>query len=69
MMLEWAAEQTVEITTTAIDIEFLPSEMNVDRGVQNLEFVLQQMHTALVALTSYEPNDTVANSREIAEAL
>ena len=39
MMLEWAAEQTVEITTTAIDHEFLPSETNVDRGVQNLEFV------------------------------
>ena len=45
MMLEWAAEQTIEITTTAIDLEFLPSETNVDRGVQNLQFVLQQMHT------------------------
>ena len=63
-MLEWAAEQTTEITTTAIDLEFLPSETNVDRRVQNLEFVLQQMHAALVALTSYEANDTVANSRE-----
>ena len=63
MMLEWAAEQTIEITTTAIDLEFLPSEANVDRGVQ-LEFVLQQMHTALMALTSYEANDTVANSRK-----
>ena len=36
MMLEWAAEQTIEITTTAIDLEFLPSETNVDRGVQNV---------------------------------
>ena len=32
-------------------------------GVQNLKFVLQQMHTALMALTSYEANDFVANSR------
>ena len=29
MMLEWAAEQTVEITTAAIDLEFLRSETNV----------------------------------------
>ena len=45
-MLEWAAEQTTEITTTAIDLEFLPTDTNVDRGVRNLEFVLEQMHTA-----------------------
>ena len=32
--------------------------------MQNLEFVSQQMHTALMALTSYEANDTVANSRK-----
>ena len=64
MMLEWAAEQPTEITTTAIDLEFLPSETNVDRGVHNLEFVLHQMHTALMALTSYEANDIVANSRK-----
>ena len=63
-MSEWAAEQTVEITTRAIDLEFLPSETNVDRGVQNMEFVLQQMHTALMALTSCEPNDIVSNSRK-----
>ena len=36
----------------------------MDRGVQHLEFVLQQMHTALMALTRYEPNDLVANSRK-----
>ena len=65
MMLAWAAEQAVEITTTAIDLEFLPTDTNEDRGVQNLEFVLQQMQTALVALTSYEANDIVANSRKI----
>ena len=32
--------------------------------VPNPEFVLQQMHTALMTLTSYEANDTVANSRK-----
>ena len=52
MMLGWAAEQATEITTTAIDLVFLPTDTNVDRGVQNLEFVLQLMHTALMALTS-----------------
>ena len=49
MMLEWAAEKATEMTTTEIDLEFLPTDTNVDRGVQNLEFVLQQMHTALMA--------------------
>ena len=64
MMLEWAAEQPTEITTTANDLEFLPTDTNGDRGVQNLEFVLQQMHTALMAFTSYEANEIVANSRK-----
>ena len=64
MMLEWSAEQATEITTTAIDLEFLPTVTNVERGVQNLECVLQQMHTALMAPTSYEARDTVANSRK-----
>ena len=64
MMLEWAAEQTTEITTELIDREFLPTAKNQERGVQNLEFVLEQMHTALMALTSYEANDIVANSRK-----
>ena len=64
MMLEWAAEQPTEITTTAIDLEFLPTDTNENRGVQNLEFVLQQMHTGLMALTSYEASDFVANSRK-----
>ena len=31
MVLEWAAEQATEITTTAIDLEFLPTDTNVDR--------------------------------------
>ena len=61
---DWAAEQPTEITTTAIDLEFLPTDTIEDRRVQNLEFVLQQMHTALTALTSYEANDSVANSRK-----
>ena len=64
MMLEWSAELATEITTTAIDLEFLPTDTNEDSGVQNLEFALQEMHTALMALTSYEANDTVASSRK-----
>ena len=64
MMLEWTAEQTTEITTTAIDLEFLPTDSNEDRGVHNLEFILQRMHTVLVALTSQEADDTAANSRK-----
>ena len=58
-----SVEQATEITTTAIDLEFLPIVTKEERGVQNLEFVLQQMHPALMALTSCEANDTVANSR------
>ena len=64
MMLELAAEQTIDITTTAVDLEFFPSETNVDREVQNLDVVLQQMHTALMCLASYEANDRVTNSRK-----
>ena len=30
MMLEWAAEQTTEITTKLIDLEFLPTVTNVE---------------------------------------
>ena len=64
IMLEWSAEQPTEFATTAIDLEFLSTVTSVERGVQNLEFVLQQMHTALIALTSYEANDIVANSQK-----
>ena len=64
MMLVWSAEQAAEITTELIDLEFLPSSTNVKRGVRNPEFVLQQMHTALMALTDYHSNDIVANSRK-----
>ena len=64
MILEWAAEQPTEISTTAIVLEFLPTDTNAGRGVQNMECVLQQMHSALVALMSSEANDIVANSRK-----
>ena len=64
MTLEWAAEQPTEITTELINREFLPTATNQERGVQNLKFVLQQLHTALMALTSYEANDNVTNSRK-----
>ena len=60
VMLEWAAEQTTEITTELINREFLPTATNQERGVQNLEIVLQQMHPAPMALTSCEANDIVA---------
>ena len=63
MMLECSAEQVKEITQELIDLEFSPTSTNVERGVLDLEFVLQQMHTALMALTSHEANDLVANSR------
>ena len=46
MMLEWSAEQTTEISTEFIDREFLPTMTNQERVVQNLEFILQQMHNA-----------------------
>ena len=54
MMLEWSAEHVTEITTELIDLEFLTTWTKV--------FVLQQMHTPLMALTSCEANDIVANS-------
>ena len=63
MMLECAAEQGTEITRESIDLEFLPTRTNVERGVQNLKFVLQQMPTTFMALTSHEANDIVANPR------
>ena len=34
MMLEWAAEQPTEITTTAIDLEFSPTDANEDRSAK-----------------------------------
>ena len=60
MILVWSAEQAAEITTELIHLEFLPTSTNVERGVRNLEFVLQQMHTALMALTGHPSNDIVA---------
>ena len=62
MMLEWSAE----ITQERIELEVTPTATNVEHGVPNLEFVLQQMCTALMSLTSCESNDLVANSRKTA---
>ena len=39
-------------------------QSNKDRGVQHLEFVVQQMHTALMTFTRYATNDIVVNSRK-----
>ena len=61
--MEWAAEQPTEITTTAIDLEFLPTDTNEDRGVQNLEFVLQQTNGRQLA------EESVGGMAETAEAI
>ena len=50
VMLDWSAEQATEVTTTAIDLELLPTVTNVERRFETWR-VLQQMHTALMALT------------------
>ena len=39
-MMLWSAEQAAEITQELINLEFLPTATNVERGVRNLEFVL-----------------------------
>ena len=54
----------MEVTTTTIDLEFLPTDSNEGRGVRNLEVILQHMHETLLTCTSQEANDTVANSRK-----
>ena len=64
MMVEWASDQPMEITTTAIDPEFLPTDSNEGRGVRNLELILQHIHETLTTRTSQEANDIVANSRK-----
>ena len=51
------------MSTELIDQEFLPIMTNQERGVQNLEFILQQMHTMLTDFTSGDAND-VAESRK-----
>ena len=68
MMLEWSAEHAAEITRELIDLEFLLASTNVERGVHNLDFVLQQMHTTLVTSTSSEANGSVANLQKNALA-
>ena len=49
--LEWSAEQMTEISTEFIDRELLPIKTNQERGAQDLEFILQQMHTVLTDIT------------------
>ena len=60
-MLEWAAEQRTEITTTAIDLEFLPTGTNAEGGLQNLEFCgAADAHS----IDGAHELDIVANSRK-----
>ena len=47
----------MEITTTTIDLEFLPTDSNEGRGVRNVELILQHMHETLMTCTSQEAND------------
>ena len=51
MMLEWASEQTMEISTEFIDREYLLIATNQERGAEDLEFILQQMYTVLSDIT------------------
>ena len=59
MMLQWSAEQVTEITQ-----EHFGTATNVERCVFKLEFVLQCMHTALMAVTSCELHNIAATSRK-----
>ena len=59
-MLERSAEQGTDITMEHVELEVTPTT-NLERCMPNLDSVLQQMRTALVALTSCGANDTVAN--------
>ena len=51
-MLEWTSGHTTDISIELIHREFLPTATNKQRGVQNLQFVLQQLQTAIVTLTN-----------------
>ena len=62
-MLEWAADQATEIVGASIEVEF-GDAAEEGREVPNLDFVLAQMHTALMALTHGEANDIVANAKK-----
>ena len=55
MMLEWAAEQTTEISKEFIDLEFLPIMT---------KYILKPIHMMLSDFTSGEANDFVANLRK-----
>ena len=53
-MLVWSAEHVTETTVEHVELELTPNTTNVERCVPNVEFVLQQMHAAVMALTIYE---------------
>ena len=60
-----AAEQMTEISTEFIDRQFLPIRTNQERGAQDPEFILQQMHTVLTDIAIGEAKGTAASSRKI----
>ena len=55
IMLERSTEQVAEITMGRVELEFTPTSTIAQPSVFHLEFVWQQMHAALTALTIYEP--------------
>ena len=63
IMLHWAANRGRRLRVNP-SISSSCRLGNMWKEVQNLEFVLQQVHTALMARTFYEANDIVANARQ-----
>ena len=64
ILLEWAAEQTTEITTELINREFLPR--SAEPGARSTKHGVCAAVDAysVMALARYEANDIVANSRK-----
>ena len=54
----------IKVSELMLEESVTPTKTNVERGVSNLGFALQHMHTSFMVLTIYEANDIVANSRK-----
>ena len=67
VVLCWCDQEVrddVGVVRELIDLELLPTATNVERGVPNLEFVLQLLHAAPMGLTSYEANESCCQLAE-----
>ena len=62
IMLVWSAEHVTETTVEHVELELTPTTTNVERCVPNVEFVLQQMHAAVMALTIYKATALIAET-------